>query len=408
MQILPFKGVLFNQEKVDIKDVVTLPYDKISKNQKSIYQNKNEHNMVHLILPKAHKEASCLLKKWLNEGVLKEDSRPAIYLYEQEYEFPKGVTNVRKSIIAILNVQPFSKDTVMPHEKTFSKIVSERMDLLEQAQANLEQIFLISNDVGIDKLTSDNILIDFTDEFNIKHKLSAVYDSAVIENIQKRMDKSRLFIADGHHRYTAALNYKTKKKDEAGSNYTGSETFNYRLATFVDIESEGLTILPTHRVLKNVNNFNKEEFISKLKEYFDVKEGKVINSNTPNTLGIYFSDNTYYTVILKKDISLEKILNISGSSTLQHLDVNILHLLIFKHIMGIDTSGAKDEADIMFIREEEEAVRAVKNKEAQIAFILNPTKIEEVKQIVSLGEVMPHKSTDFYPKLHSGLVMRAL
>lgn len=405
MKVLPFKGILYNKDKVDIKDVVTLPYDKITPQQKSIYESKSPYNMVHLILPKTHKDAGFLFGQWLKDGVLIEDPKPAIYVYEQEYEYPGGATKKRMGFIALLELQPFGKDTIMPHERTFSKIVDDRVQLLDNTKANIEQIFILYSDKNINKLLNGTPRIDFKDEFGIVHRLWSISDGDIVSTIQDSISDAQLFIADGHHRYTASLLYKDKK---------GGDKFI--MATLVDSNDSGLVILPTHRVLKEVPGLDNDRFLSRLKEYFIVEKGDIEKGDSPlfrpksgfvedSLVRIYLGGGLYYSLTLKQDVSLEKVLGLSRPRAWLYLGVNILHLLILKHIMGIDTSNMAEEANVVYLREEESAISMV-DKGARVAFILNPTRIEEVKEIVSLGEVMPHKSTDFYPKLHSGLVMR--
>lgn len=374
MNIYPFKGILYNTDKLDIKDVVTFPYDKITLEQKTIYEKRSPYNMVHLILPKSHNDAGALYRQWLGGGILQEDAILAVYVYEQEYG-----SKTRRGFIALLELQPFGKDTIMPHEKTFSNIVEDRIGLLDSCKANIEQIFILYTDKEINDCLSGRPRIDFKDEFGVGHKLWSITDTAVIKTIQDNIKNAQLFIADGHHRYTASLLYKKEK---------------FIMATFINSDDPGLTILPTHRVLLEIPKMN---LLERLREYFIVEK-----SGVRHHFSIYLGGDLYYSLRLKESTSLEKVLGLNRPRAWLYLDVNILHLLIIKHIMG-----AKEGENIIYLREEDKAVDMVRNKGAGAAFILNPTRIEDVKRIVSLGEVMPHKSTDFYPKLHSGLVMRS-
>lgn len=383
MRIHPFKGILYNLDKVAIEDVVTLPYDKITPQQKLIYGSKSPYNMVHLILPKSNEYAGYLFRQWLKDGILLEDQNPAIYVYEQEFEYPVGIRKYRRGFIALLELQPFGKSTIMPHEKTFPKIVNDRMQLLDSTKANIEQIFILYSDKDINKLLNGTPRINFKDEFGIVHRLWSIVDTQIIRAIQENINSAQLFIADGHHRYTASLLYKNKGGD------------GYIMATFVDCNDPGLTILPTHRVLKEVPGLDNNKFLDKLREYFIVESAK-----RDSGILLYLGKGAIYSLTLKHNVSLEDVLNLSRPRAWLYLDVNVLHLLIIKHILN-----APEDENIVYLREEEEAMRMVDNG-ARLAFILKPTTIEEVKEIVSLGEVMPHKSTDFYPKLHSGLVMR--
>ena len=427
MHIKPFKGISYNSDLVNLVDVVTLPYDKISPQKRDLYAARSPYNMVHIILPSSYGEAANLLQSWLKDGILQEDSAPAIYIYEQEYGYLHGANKVRRGFVALLELQPFAKNTIMPHEQTFFKIKEDRLKLLSACRMNLGQIFVLYSAPQriIDKLvserTNDSPSIELKDETGIIHRLWKVTDSQFIRSIQEDMKDKSLFIADGHHRYKAALAYKEQEQKALGDGFTGKEGFNYRMATFVNVDSPGLTILPTHRALKEVPDLKPEWLLGELKKYFLVETinvpaneflsswlDSIANSESPHTLGLYLGDDKCYTLKLKNEVSLEEILDVSRSPEWLYLDVNILHLLILKHIMDIDTHNASEEANVLYLRDAYEAIDWVRNKGARIAFILNPTKIEEVKKIVELGDVMPHKSTDFYPKLYTGLAMKRL
>lgn len=427
MQVKPFKGILYNTNLVKLPDVVTPPYDKISSEKKDLYAEKSPYNMVHLILPSSYSKAASLTQTWLKNDILKQDTVPAIYIYEQEYEYPKGKTKVRRGFVGLLELKPFGKDTIMPHEQTFSKIKENRMQLLSTCKMNFGHIFILYSDPQktVDQVLSEEIqkppFIELKGESGITHRIWKITDLQSIKKIQEDMKDIPLFIADGHHRYGAALIYKEQEQEKLGDKFTGNEGFNYRMATFVNVENPGLTILPTHRVLKEVPVLKPEWLLGELEKYFLIEKinaptnellgswfDSITCSKIPHTLGVYMGGSDYYTLKLKNNVSLENLLGISRPREWLYLDVNILHLLILKNIMDIDTHNAEEEANVLYIRDSYEAVDWVRNKGAGIAFILNPTKIEEVKKIVELGDVMPHKSTDFYPKLHTGLVMRKI
>lgn len=427
MRIEPFKGLFYNQNLVKLFDVVTQPYDKITPKKKEEYQKRSSYNMVNIILPESYESAADLLRQWTEKEILVEDPAPSLYVYEQEYEYPKGKTKVRRGFVGLLELKPFGKDTIMPHERTFPKIKDDRMNLLSATKTNFGHIFVLfaDNKMEVDRLIDKNIGevpdIEFKDDDKIIHRIWKIKDPAVIKKIQSAMEGSLLFIADGHHRYSSALMYKEKEQARLGKKYTGKEGFNYRMVTFINADNPGLTILPTHRVLKEVPKLNMDWLTGELEKYFIVKKDiipsldlvpawfdSISKSKKGHTLGMYAGGNEYYKLKLKPKVSLGDILGLDRPGEWLYLDVNILHLLILKNIMDIDTHDSKDEANVLYLRDANEAVELVKSGKAKICFILNPTKIEEVERIVELSDVMPHKSTDFYPKLYTGLVMRRL
>lgn len=424
MKIMPFQGVLYNTKKVDLSQVVTLPYDKISPQLKEQYLARNAYSAARIILPNTNQESSDLWQKWLVEDILIQDSDPTIYLYQEQYEYPKGTARTRTGIVALLDVQPYGQDTVMPHEKTFAKVRAAREDLLKTCQANFGHIFMLYSDQEkqaeeiIAKTIKNKPRMEYRDDAGVIHRIWSITDKDLIKQLQSFFINQRLFIADGHHRYGAALDYKEKQKKIAGDKYTGREGFNYRMATLVNVDDPGVTILPTHRVIKELKQVNSEQIIKELEKYFFVTKDTIPSSEmiTPwltsisgeHVFGMYFGGSDYYKLNLKPGVSLADVLGLTRPQTWLNLDVNILHLLIFKHVLNVDTSNHKDEANILYIRDPYEAIDWVRKNNAGLACILNPTKVSEVKEIVSLAEVMPHKSTDFYPKLNTGLVMRKL
>jgi len=426
MQIEPFKAILYNTDLVNLADVVTLPYDKISPKKKAYYTAKSPYNIAYAILAPTHKQALSLLRRWQKQDILKRDISPAVYIYEQEYEYPAGGKRIRRGFIAALRLEPFSKNGIMPHEKTFSKIVQDRMQLLSNCKMNLGQIFVLYNDP---ERTVDNLLsaqtenppiVKVKDETGVAHRIWKIADPRVISNIQKNMESKRLFIADGHHRYQAALAYKQQQEKMLKESFTGKEGFNYRMAVFINAASPGLTILPTHRVIKHIPKFSLDNLLSELKKYFLIETystsaglldnwlNSIHNSIRPHIFGMYPGGDNAYTLRLKPDISIEKSLGLSRPREWLYLDVNILHLVILNQIIGIDTQDVANKDNILYISDANKAFNLVKDKKADIAFILNPTKIEEIKNVVELQDVMPQKSTDFYPKLYTGFVMRQL
>lgn len=419
MKILPFNGLLYNSEKIDIKDVITLPYDKISPQKKEEYLQKSPYNMVRLILPESYEKARMFLDECVQERILVEDPKEYFYVYKQNFS-REGISYTRTGLVGIVELKPFSPNIIMPHERIFPKIKEDRIRLLSTCRANLGQIFILYTEakLAIEKIIEEYIttvsaVFRFRDEYGIEHILWRITCEERIKEISSLLEHKPLFIADGHHRYSAALEFKERERARLGSSYTGDEPFNFRMATFVDADTQGLVILPTHRVIK-IETVEKEKLLNEAKKFFYIRQipniehlEEGLNSlRDRHVIGMCYRGG-FYVLQLKEDINLEKLVDEKHSLDWLYLDVNILHLIFLKKVLGIDTDTHEDESRVKYIREVEEAVREG-DSEGSIVFLLNPTTMEEVKRIVAHGELMPHKSTDFYPKLYSGLVMRRI
>ena len=368
-----------------------------------------------------------LWDKWQKELVLKQDENPAFYVYQQEFELLNGKVNKRTGFVGALEVEPFSKKTIMPHERTFSKIKGNRKDLLHKCQANFGHIFVLYNDPEktidrlLEEVTKGKTTLEYVDENKVTHRIWTITDLVLIGKIQGHIKHKLLFIADGHHRYGASLEYKEEQKSELADAYTGREGFNSRMVTLVNINNPGIVILPTHRVVYGMDNLNKEQLVEDLKKYFFVDKvtiqdmtmlepwlETISQAREEHAIGMYFGGEDYYTIKLKSSGSMGNILGISKPQEWLDLDVTILHYLVLKHVLNIDTQESKEDSGVKYIRNPHEAISRVSSGDAKIAFILNSVTPEALTKIVELGELMPQKSTDFYPKLNTGLVMRSL
>ncbi|MFA5031745.1 MAG: DUF1015 domain-containing protein [bacterium] len=411
-QIKPFKGIRYNKEKVKPADVVTQPYDKITPAMQADYYNKNPYNVVKLILNKEkdpYNDAKKHLTEWLQNDILTpQDNNPCIYPYFQEYATPKGGTKTRKGFIALLKLEDFSTKIVLPHERTLSGPKEDRLKLLRATEANMEQIFLLYPDAenSIMKLIDENIknttpLIDVCESYekDVEHKVWKIDNQDVIAKIQKLMDPKSLLIADGHHRYETSLNY-MKENPNA----------KYIMATFIAIEDPGLLILPTHRAMYGIK---AENFIENAKEFFTVKECankenlmSELDKAKSHSYGLY--NGKFYFLTLKDESIIDKFVEKDRTDEYRKLDVTVLHSLIIEKMLGISKEAVARKENIEYLRGLEDGIKGIDNKKYSLFFILNPTKMKEVSLIANKQETMPQKSTDFYPKLISGLVINKL
>jgi uncharacterized protein (DUF1015 family) len=327
-------------------------------------------------------------------------------------------------------LEEFSSGVILPHERTLSKPKVDRLNLTMACRANFNPIFSLYSDPTFtierhsDAAGEKPPYLDVTDENGVCHKLWVVDDPEVIKEIQQVLHDKKVLIADGHHRYETALNYqKIMREQYSGS--TGAEPFNYTLMYFTNMEDAGLVILPTHRLLKNIN-FNATEFLDKAQKYFDIEtlpftaateeqvRGKVLASmkkeaKERHLIGMVTKKQGSYVLLRLKDFSLlDKVIGRELSMALRYLDVTIMEFLVFNNLLGISCSDPRWEEHLTFVHTEREAIELVKSGACEVAFLVNPTRIEQVSDVVAQGEVMPQKSTYFFPKLLSGLVVNPI
>lgn len=415
-EIKSFKGIRYNPEKLpNLVDVICQPYDQISNKMEREYKNTNPYNYVRLVLTKyaeghnrqrEYRDAKRYVDNWINDGIFIKDEKDAIYPYWQEFTVADK-TYLRKGFICIVRLEELGKGNILPHEKTLSKPKADRLNLLHATKKDLEPIFLLYTDPKnyvnglINKKCEEKALIDVKDNKNVTHKLWQIDDQNSIKKITDFLKDSIFVIADGHHRYETAFNYSKELK-----NIDENHSANFKLITLVNIEDPGLIILPTHRLIKDMSDFNLTTFLEKTEKYFEIKKTdrdnivKDLAEHKSRVFGFY-SSQTAYILKLKSMADMKKILP-DRSKDYRDLDVAILHTLLIEDILGIKPENI--EGHVRYERSANKAMRRVDTSGFQFSFLLNPTRSEQVKKIAQNKERMPQKSTDFYPKLISGLV----
>ncbi len=421
-EIRAFKALRFDTEKAGaIEELVCPPYDIISEEQRQEYIYRNSNNIIRLELPKGdepYKTAGEVLKKWLDRGILKKDSEDAVYIYEEEFSI-NGIHAKFKGCIVRVKIEEFSKGVVLPHEETLSKAKEDRFNLMKATNCNFSQIYSLYMDSEhkiinrLDKLSECKPEIELTDGDEVTHRLWIVTDKDEINAICGDFADKKLYIADGHHRYETALNYRNYCRE----NGIGDGGEDYVMMMLVDMEHDGLVVLPTHRLVRDLESFDKEKILNDCKEYFDVSEESDV-SNAESKLkelydegkkafAFYSGDKGYNLLVLKDEKVIEKLLPNKSRAT-QGLDVTVLHTLVLEKIFGIDAENMAKQINLTYTRLFDEAIESVDTGKAQCAFILNPTRVTEIRDVAAAGEKMPQKSTYFYPKLITGLVMNKL
>lgn len=415
-EISPFKAALFNSDKIkDSSKIFCPPYDVISKKDQSMYYKKSPYNFIRIELNKESPKdnsrdnqftrAKKTFDRWLKSGILKEDKEKCFYFYSQEYYY-KGERKSRLGFIGLLKLKHSSKSGVFPHENTHLAAKENRLQLIKKIKANTSPIFVIFSDIDrIMKRIFDKYLlgkapiIDTFDAEKVGTKIWRLYNEEAIATLKKCMEGKNIYIADGHHRFEVGqefCNLMRKKK----KNFTGNEDFNYIMTYFTDLNAKDLQILPIHRLVKkmpsDLSALQGYFSIEKVKEKYELFALLRKAGFAEHAYGLY-QGNNFYLLRFNNSAHLDQFIE-TGSRELKNLDVSILQHVIFKKL------NIKDR-DIAYIKDEDLAISMVNDNKAEAVFLLNPVKIEQLKVIAGGGEKMPPKSTYFYPKVLSGLVV---
>jgi len=457
MQIKPFKAFRFNEAVVgNVGNCIAPPYDVISDAQQEQLYKKSEHNIVRIIKGKTtasdngennqYTRAADYLNNWIAQGALKQDTAETIYAYVQDFELAGPATASafratadsaptsaetsthfqRFSFIALAKLEEFGK-TVRPHEQIFDKPMLDRLNLKKATAARFGLVFMLYEDEQkiadkiINQATTTRTLIDSIDEQNVRHRLFTITAKEDIEQIVKMMNNKSCIIADGHHRYTTALNY---------SKESGNTTDRYQMLAFANTSQKGLIVLATHRLVGNLENFCYEKLIAELKENFELTEYKfdspktktdarqkmlaqmkAEHDNNKNAFGIYGSNNAFYVAVLR-DKKVMDLLVPDMSMAWRELDVSILHKLILEKILGINEERIVKGENLEYVKDTpnaiDESISQVDAGHKQAAFFMNPIKMQQLKMVTDASERMPQKSTYFYPKVYTGLTIQKL
>ena len=437
--VLPLKGILYDPEKItDSADVTTPPYDVISPDEQAAYYERHPYNVIRLILGRAkatdtaldnpHTRSADFYRQWMSEGILKQEKQPALYLKAITYAHEEK-TITRFGLIALVGLEPFEKRIVLPHEKTFSKVRSERLQLMKATHCNYCPIFsLYPDDGGLLASLEDAVdvsapIVDFVDDQGHRHQLWRILDPAVHRQVTTAMQDKRLFIADGHHRYETALNFRTHLK-QTDPSFSNRHPANYVLMYLCSMSDPGLIILPAHRLLKAVSAEDLQQAMAKIRIYFEVAEhpftaddrrrveqdfmAALSDGGSRQRMGIYAHQSPVFYLLTLKAGVMDQLFSDELDVSLRLLDVTVLTRLMFMKILGFDQIRLDNEQLIGYASTAEKAFQSIDTGTYDVAFILNPTRIEQVQEVAQKGLIMPRKSTYFYPKVKSGLVMNTL
>lgn len=433
-EIRPFRALRFTDAAGRLQELTCPPYDIISESQRLSYLKRNPHNIIRLELPRDGEDpyaaAGNVLGEWLRDGILRKDDQPALYIYEIEFDL-EGRSDIstaeggRRSVaglIAQVHLEEFSKGIVLPHEETLSKAKTDRLNLMKATGCNFSDIYALYMDDGGESETLDILALaareqpisELTDEAGLTHRLWAITDEGIIQAICRRFADTKLYIADGHHRYETAINYRNWLREQGMP--VGADS-DYVMMMLVEMSHPGLVVFPTHRLVRGIPHFDPDKLLADCAGYFDVQPGLAVDSldeslehayqERRKAFGFYTGGDTF-TLLTLRDPSVmsEALPGLSAAS--QGLDVNVLHTLILERLMGIDKANMANQTNLTYTRSLREALDDVNADAYQCAFILNPTRVEEIRDVAAAGEKMPQKSTYFYPKLITGLTMNQI
>ena len=439
--VAPFRGLHFNPAKVgNLTDVVTPPYDVIKPAEREMFARRHPYNMVHLILPEKlpgddrlnnrYTRAAALFRQWLHNEVFIRDPEPAYYLWQTAFDY-QGKRYTRNGLVALVRLEPFSRGVILPHEQTFSAIKADRLELMKQARAHFSPIFALFPDRQghilrrLESARPPQPLLTCEDSQGLWHCLYRVTDPPCLAEVHQALAPLRLYIADGHHRYETCLALE-KWFQGHYPDAPPQASFHYTLMYLANLYDSDLVIMMAHRLLKGPRLKHLEEgaLLARLAQYFEVKSvtppggdlqeyGEVLqqhlDTHSPReTVFIMVGFGMKAWRLKLKEAVRQRLLARQMHPTLAALDVAVLNYLVFDKIMGLDAKAQDDPENCRYTTVISDALAALKQGEIKLAFLLNPTRIDQVREVAESGLIMPRKSTYFYPKVMTGLILHPI
>jgi uncharacterized protein (DUF1015 family) len=448
--ISTFRAWRYNPEQVPLHQAVTQPYDKITPAMQERYYQASPYNLVRIILGKrlpedgnsenVYTRAAAAFENWRQTGVLRQDPAPSIYRYTQTFKLPAGVPGAgkqaeRRAFIALGRIENYSAGVVFRHEQTLAKPKADRLDLLRATRAHFGQIFMLYSRAGkvdalLDAAITPNISpdIDVTDEYDVVHRVWRISDASQIVSVQQQMRDRKLIIADGHHRYETALTYRNERRAAAETGAGLPTPYDSVMMTFVDMDlpeqarpdkdrPTGLVILPTHRLVFGLPSFSADQFQTQARIFFNIEEvdpgidaarAVAILQNAGHAGTALLAVTAERAFLLHTPKAIGTALFGKLSLRQQALDVVQLHRCLLESVLKISEEAIRHQENVSYCREAAEALSQVRSGKVQVAFLMNPARMAQVRDIAFADQVLPQKSTDFYPKLLSGLTIYAL
>ncbi len=415
VDIRPFRAIRYTEKAGDPADLITLPYDKISFDMQREYYEKSDYNYCRLILPmenNKYETAQLRIQEWLNKGIFSKDKEPAVFVYRQKFNL-SGRIFTRIGLIAAMRLHSYSEGVVFPHEVTYNEPKTDRLKMLRAVQKDLEPVFLIYSDpenITVDffaKIAREQPVEEVEDSFGVKHAIWRVNNPERMKYLMGAMKNKRMVITDGHHRYESALAYKDEM--QAKSPWTDDLAFNFHMSYMVPVQEEGLVVLSTHRLLTdselNESNLKALEALFKVTELAPTVEAleSYLEIHRKQHAFCVYDGSKAYGLLLRDEERASELINESCPREACLLDVVILRDVVFKHILHV--GEMKMDEHILYAESMREALKKVNRGQAKLAFLVNPVNPKKVWQIAQKNWRLPEKSTDFYPKPVSGLIM---
>lgn len=414
-----FSALRFTDKTGEIGQLCCPPYDIISDTEKEDYLKKNPHNIINLELPPqsedGYSRAAARTREWIKDGILAKDKTPALYIYEEKFTV-KGKQYAFKGFTAYVKLEEFEKGVVLPHEETLSKAKADRFNLLNATGCSFSQIYSLYNDEKgetealINELSAGAPDQTFTDNDGVTHNLWIAEKSEKTEKICRQFDNRKLYIADGHHRYETGLNFRNYLREKG----IECDNADYIMMFLVNLENDGLVVFPTHRIVRDLPDFDRDELLKKCEKYFTVEtlniaecEQELDKKYKDNKISFVFYDGDIARLLTLRTTDVLEELFPEKSKALRNLDVSVLHSLILEDVFGIDKENMAKQINLTYTRSLDEAISAAEGY-ADCCFLLNPTRISEIADVAAAGEKMPQKSTYFYPKLITGLTLNKI
>ncbi len=439
--IAPFKGLTYNLERLDdISNLIAPPYDVISEEEQERYYQSNPYNVIRLILGKKktgdtdwdnrYTRSADFYKRWESEEILVRTDTPAMYVTSLTYDLGDGRgPRVRWGLIVLVRIEDEDSGVILPHERTFSAHRDDRLKLMRACSAQLSQVFGLYEDPEnsvfgpLKKTLEAPPPISFPFRDGTSHQLWVVRDRSIFRKVADAMSDKAIIIADGHHRYETSRNFRNTMRARYGSR-PPNRAYEYVMMYLTNMNDVGMTILPSHRLIKRCEAFQLESFLDSLKQWFEISTlpsseadsysqslelKRMLEEKGHSTSAIGFQchgDTKSYLLCLKKGVRDEMGEDLHPS--LKKLDVLVLSRFIFQKSLGFTKEDLDNEEIFHYKSDMVEALSLVNSGSYQMAFFLNPTKIEHVKEVTGNALIMPRKSTYFYPKVLTGLVFNEI
>jgi uncharacterized protein (DUF1015 family) len=422
-ELKPFRALRFDRKRVDLNKVVAPPYDVISPELQNALYESDPYNIVRLDFGREedrYTAAAQSLTEWRKDGVLIQDEHPGIYILSQTFRNADGAEKERTGFIALCRLEEFGAGSVLRHEKTLSKPKEDRLQLLRTTRANFSQIFVLYNDPkrqiqhAYTSVLKEEPAADVTFD-GVRNRLWIVRDESTISSVGEFMRSQKVLVADGHHRYETAWEFRNSMMKN-NADHTGNEPYNFVMMYFTNLTDKGLKVLPTHRVLHDLPSFDQKQFLRQLSLHFRLSKHSnldeiisVLKRKERFAFGLLLPDEPRYQIFSVMSLShLAGLVPPKVPQVVRRLDVTILHAVVIEKILDIPFQSVKQRQHLDYVKDEHEAEGAVMEGKAQAAFLMNAPSLEQIRAVAEAGKTMPQKSTFFYPKLLSGLVVHSL